>query len=357
MYYRIRDIALFPLRLVGSAVEILWSAILGFGGFSPGYAPVFLNNDQAILFLKRQHSKYYMMLHELASGDEEIIYASRIPIEQYLLRAKDELVCRSYEKGHNKFAVFELRKNGASLVNHYLLSSYSRHVNVLLPKGLGIIQQRRICSYNECSYQLVRTNYEGEQIIENNVDVIDHRSISISDDETYVAFSSNNGIHIDNLLTWQQLSYPCRSHIFNWDNESNLLTYDIDKKHFLLINPATSGHRVICIPDSLSDRQVGVAAVSPKGTFIAYHLCSDHHRKKGDGTLVLLATRSLDYNLLSPWALVFDIKWSHNENYISVAGVKKRDLLDITYTHKMRNTASHDKEIVDREGVMILRCT
>ena len=352
IYNFAKHFLLFPITFAQSVGWFFWSVI--FGGLYPGCAPIFINGDRFVLYLKRLRLKYCVIKYDIVNNIEQIIYVSRIPVEQYRLRSDNVLACYSYSADGIKY--IEIKPDEVidnMFINEYTLNTSSRR-NVICPYNVCIISIQRICADSNCYYQIFKTTTLGKEIIESNLInfVVD---MSVSNDGRFVAFSTKNGIYINDIMIGKQLFFEMQNpKIYNWDDNSNLLIYYEANGEFVILDAISSKRKVHNIPDEYNN--VFNASISPKGNYIAYYYYSKHSISESDRLVLLMSTKKSDYKILLGMAKVFAIDWSSNERYVSIAGVNERDMFDISYNYKMRNATNHDKVVVNINDGSIVRC-
>ncbi len=355
IFWIIRDILLFPIRVSIAIVWFFWSLV--FGGIYPGCAPLFWKNDRYIIYLKRRGLKYSILRYDLILHKQQIVYISKTPIERFVINNRSELICSSYIRGKVVCNRIILKENHDKLplerYNFIGPIGHSRYSYVLLKESIGCIYNVRYCSDKACMNQIIKKTNFDDYIIDGNVDDYFVR-LSVSNCEKYIAFSTQKGIYINGTLSEKQIEYvEGENEIFNWDNESNLLCYIYEKAAFLIINPFTLEKKEIPLSVELSGERIKVASISPNGNFIIYFVYRKPYRTKEDCGLILQCINSSEYKILAMKAYVFDVAWSKNEQYISIAGVNKRDYFGLISGYKMRNAVNHDKEILDIDGNII----
>lgn len=357
LFYTIKNIVLFPIRLALALLWFLWSLFFAFAALYPGCAPIFWDNDRYVLYLKRRGlSRYGVVLYDLLSQTDEIIYQSSLPIEKFRLN-NNELLCSRYiKKGEIRYVIINLKDRTIRLASN--LTTVHRNSYDLLPKSIGIIACHNICYKEVCDRQIVMITDSDQAVLENYIEDDVRQSPSFSNDEHFFSYSTIKGIYIKNISTKKQLFYPeGESFVYNWDSCGNLLAYSIKNGNFIVLNPLKTQRKEIKLPDEFTNRHVHVmaAAISPKGNFIVYSILGKVKGSAKDILLILQLIHTGEYKVLTKKACIFNIKWSANEKYISLAGVNKRDLFEISYGYKMRNATNHDKEVIDIDGNLIMQ--
>jgi WD40 repeat protein len=351
--YPIKNIILFPIRFTLAGLWFLWT--LAVGGLYPGCAPIFFN-ERYILYLKRKgFNKYSVVLYDLLSRTGELIYQSSVPIDKYRL-IDNELVCSYFINGEINYSVIDIKKRSTNSLSSF--AAINRNCYNLLNKSVGAISVHRICTKDMCYQQIIMTTVTCQEVLENHLEGIFCLLPTVSNDDRYISYSTSNGIYISNVLTKKQLFYPeGESFVYNWDNIGNLLAYSMENSYFLLINPTVCQKKNIKLPDEYANRKSNImtAAISPNGNFIAYGILGKVKGSAKDVLLILQSVHTGDYKVLAKKACIFSIGWSEKEKYISIAGVSKRDLFEISYGYKMRNATNHDKEVIDIDGNSIMR--
>jgi hypothetical protein len=348
-WYSIKSIFLFPIHLLVAALWSTWN--FAFGGFYVGCPPIFWDKDRFVLFLKETKSKFCLIRHDLKSHKEEVIFESKLPIEHFGLHGS-ELKCHVYYENEWRCNIVDLH-NLSNTVR--VLPGESRFGRIFLPESIGFIKLNRIYSDSGCFNQIIKVTESTEEILENNLDDFAY-DISISRDERYLAYSTKLGIYVIELATGKQEFYQSgKSRIYNWNTSNELLGYDGNKRLLLVINPNKAGPEAIELPYHLRNKTVWKASISPSGKAIVYQALGRKPGAKGDGPIILYSLLSQEHGIISDKVTVYGIEWAENEELISIAGVNKRDLFDISYGYKMRNATYHDKEIIDIDGNLITR--
>jgi len=350
--YTIRNIFLFPPRLCLAFLSFLWTLLFG-GFFLPGCAPIFWRNDRYLLFLKRKGWKQHcVVFYDLQSQTGKIIYQSRIPFERMILSG-NELVCSLYRNGDLHYLRINLN-DGSNRIEH-LFEASPRHLTTLLPKTVGVLSTRRICVGETCYRQITMTTKTGSEVLEDNILDDDCSALTMSHDERFLSFSTSKDIYINDIATRKQLFFSeGKAIVFNCDYNNNLLAYSYENGYFIILNPITSERKEIKLPDEFVGSPVTVGAISPQGSFIAYNVYRKLRGTATNTSVVLHSLHSNNYKVLTQMASVYGIGWSENEKYISISGIAKRDLFDIAYMYKMRNSSNHHKEVYDIDGGLIM---
>ncbi|KAF0145272.1 MAG: hypothetical protein FD156_1103 [Nitrospirae bacterium] len=292
-------------------------------------------------------------MYELRSQDYEIVYQSKFPIQKFRLN-NNELLCGYYIKGEIRYIIINVKDRTSRSVSSF--ATVVRNCYALLPTSIGVISYHKLCANAVCHRQIIMTTNSGQEVLENYIEDEMLRSPSFSNDERFFSYSTVKGIYIGIVSTKKQLFFPeGESFVYNWDNNGNMLAYSIKNGNFLVLNPSDSQRKEIKLPNEFANQRVFVAAISPKGNLIAYSMEKNIRGSAKDIFLVLQSASSNHYKVLAKKARIFDIKWSENEKYLSIAGVDKRDLFDISYGYKMRNATNHDKEIIDIDGNIIMQ--
>jgi hypothetical protein len=345
----LKNIVLFPLRLTLGLFSFFLT--LGFdAGFYPGCAPIFWSNKYVLFPIRKGFRRDRVVLCDVISRTGKIIFQSPVAIKKMTLR-DDELICSRYDNGEIQYVAIDLRDRSSRLAAHFSApSSYDP-----LPRTFGVVGIHRICNDETCYHQIVIQTERGSEILEDHIVNNISSGPTISNDEKYFAYSTSSGTHISDIATKKQVFYTDRElSMFHCDCAHNFLAYSYKDGCFSLLSPVTSEERKINLPNGLENDRVHIAALSPKGNFIAYGVYGRLVGTTADVSLVLQSVHSGSFKILGKRAKVLAIGWSDDEKYISIAGVTRRDLFDVGYLYKMRIASTHDKEVFDAEGNLIL---
>jgi hypothetical protein len=225
------------------------------------------------------------------------------------------------------------------------VGAISGYCYALLPQG-GFIAAERICSEDMCIHQLYKVSDSGRHLLTTVQDFI--YRLSISTDERFMAYATEHELSIHHLVSGEQLL--CREGRFvvhNWDKQGTLLVYSEKHDHFLRFNPRTSEENIFSIPLEFQRyKRFRIAKLSPQGNFFIHIVYEGGLQGSWDKILILQSTQHEEYRVLFKLANIFDIGWSDNEQYISIAGIHKRDVFDIVYGYKIQNRVTLDKLII-----------
>lgn len=315
---------------------------------------MFWCNGRYVVFLKRSSLfEHSIVLYDLHSQIGKSLYRSRVPIEKMILR-RDELICSYYKKG--VFQYLRINLKDGSTHTELLFASPSRAVNILLPKSDGILSIHRICVGETCYHQIVMTTTVGSEVIEGNVADSHCTGLTVSNDERFLGYSGSNGVLVQDLFARTQVFVAEGDfQVYNCAYNGIFLVYSIKNGYFLIVNPNSSESKEMKIPVEFVDGRVFVASISPSAKFVVYNVYRRLRGSTADTLVVLQCVHSEDYKVITEMASVYDIGWSENEEFISIAGITKRDLFDFGYLYRMKNPSNHDKAVFDVNGNLIMR--
>jgi hypothetical protein len=319
-----------------------------------GSAPIFLD-DKYIYFTNKSRGGYGVVLYDLRLRSAKTIFQDSFRIEKMGLHA-NELICARYDHGEVHYRVTNLINNASEAVAEFNIPS--RYAYELLPKSNGIIYLEKICIGDVCYYRIVIDRTSGPEILEDHIVNSVYSGPVVSKDEKYFGFSTVDGTRITDILSARQVIFSEGNlSLYNVDSNNNFLGFSLKESCFFLLNPSSPKTRRIQLPKEFQTRRVYIqtAALSPQATYIAYGIQGEVRGTTADMSLVLQHVDSGVYRTIAKRAKIFAIAWSDIEQYISITGVEKRDLFDIGYMYKMKNTSTQDKEILDTEGKVIFR--
>ena len=353
-FYISKTLLLFPIRVVLALFWFVWSLLIG--GLDPGVAPAFHNNDQVCYYVKKKDGKFCLFKYNLETNNHEIIFRSDLPIEHLFFLNDNEIVCSASSNRRITFTIVEVNNRADNQLKYTMVPIVADGLYSYLPERIGLLTAYKVFCKENCFYNVVikleMEEVELEREIEGPID-----SLTISNNEKYYAFSTRRGLFLVDILTKKQINYELQSiSVHNWDDNNNLLVYSHFERRFFILNAATQSIKKIDLTMDMQTMRIGKAAISPKGNFIAYHAYRSSLRKKDCGVLVVqeISNDNGSTNVVSQYFKVFGIQWANSESYLSVAGVKNRDFLDIQYQYKMRNAATHDKMIIGIQGTDIV---
>lgn len=332
----------------------VWSLLKG--GLDPGIAPAFHNDDQVCYYIKKKNGRFCLFKYNFGTKNHEIIFSSGLPIEHLFFLNDNEIVCCSSSNSRIIFTVVEVKNRADNQLKYTIVPIVADGLYSYLPERIGLLTAYKVLCEDNCFYNIVikleMEEIELEREIEGPIE-----SLTISNNEKYYAFLTRKGLFLVDILTKKQINYNLQNiSVHNWDDNNNLLVYSHFARRFFILNAATQSIKKIDLTMEMQTMIIGKAAISPKGNFIAYHAYRSSLRKKDYGVFVIqeISYNNENTNVLSQYFRVFGIRWASNESYLSVAGVKKRDFLDIQYQYKMRNAATHDKMIIGIQGTDIV---
>lgn len=340
------SIILFPFRIAVACFWCLWS--LGFREYSLPKAPLFWgSNDRFVIYLKKATQGLYgVVLHDLEEEHAETIFESSRLVHAFGLRQPDELDLCRYDKGNCHYTMINLksRNNYSPAQYDFLGALFNDH---LLPKTLGFISEEIVCADNECFTRFRITTANGTSSAGPRITGRLTSGPSVSLNEDLLAFADREHVYVSNLFTGRQVSFPfAETEICNWSVQNVLLVCSRANRSLYLIDGVSQDAQRIEVSEAGIIQR---GAISPSGAYVAYWILN----KDGARLFLVSVSENKHYELMQR-AKILDVRWSQHEHYLSVSGVKRRDLFDISYGYKMRNSTVSDKEVIRLDGTTVV---
>ena len=349
-----QSIILFPFRFPVACCWLLWT--WGFRGFRDLYlpkAPLFWGNkDRFVIYFKKgTRGLYEVVLYDLEEQRAEIIFESKTPIHLFGLRHSEELDLCQYDKGNCHYTVINLKNRKQCSPARYEFPG-SRFRDHLLPKTLGFISEETVCADNECFTRFRITTANGTSSAGPQITGRLTSGPSVSLNEDLSAFTDLHNVYVSNLLTGTQVAFPfAETWIYNWSVQNVLLACSQANKCLYLIDGVSQASRRIEVPEA---GLLQGGAISPGGAYVAYWVLNEDVPHAANAQLFLFSVAENKHYKLMEQAKILDVRWSPHEQYLSVTGIKRCDLFDISYGYKMRNPTVNDKEVIRLDGSTVV---
>lgn len=347
----IRAIVLFPIRLTVAVLATAyflasWGPTYSF----PGRPPIFGGeHDRFVFALKRLGARRYGLIqYDLERRSSEILFECRMPIHEFGFRHASELEVCSYVKGAWIYRVINLREPKREPTIFPKLPGFL-NTDRLMPKTIGFISTKVECSEDTCWTQFYTTTPDGIFALGQSIPGPLYSGPCLSQDEDLLAYADEEQIVVRNLRTHNEAAFPFgQSLVCNWSNNQVLLACSRKSMGLVLIHGLNQEARLIAIPEA----QCLIGGVlSPSGKYVAYWTAN---AELGEAQPVILSLFSVVENKhyrLARRGMILGVRWSPGERYLSVVGIKRRDLFDIGYALAMPNAYTHDKAIIKLDGV------
>lgn len=353
----LRALLLLPFRMSVALFWIVASAVAWGrypGWFYPSCAPVFFGeSDRFVLYLKRlSWNEYAMMRLDLTQAESDVLYKSKLPIHTFELRS-NELALGSYMNGNISYTMFSLDKLEMLTTTRVIRSTIFKEK--LMPKTFGFISCNVTCTDNECFTEFRAVTPEGSVLIGPRHPGRVLEDPCLSNDEQLLAFSYEGNVYISNLVTGKQTMVSLGKHrVSNWSHTHVLLACNVEKNTLVLIDANDAAEHQIELP--ASDAKLRNGVLSPSGRYVVYWGITNALEATQGTYLACYSVNQESHSMLGRWAMIRDVHWSPTERYLSVSGVRRRDIFEIELGRKMRNAYTHDKEIISLDGRHVAIC-
>jgi len=314
------------------------------GWFYPWGAPLFWGeNDQIVIRPKRfGFRRFGIICHDTTQQTEHVLLETANPIHALSLRNTDELIVSSYSNGDMLCRVISLRHPLDSPVREFCLSGVMGQK--FMPKSLGYIKQSIVCDGSECFTEFRAITTEGDFLIGPRYPGRIWKGPCVSEREDWLAFSDDDNIHLVHLATGKQIAFPYgKSGFCNWSDNNILLACSGLANCFVLIDSSSrEAHAIHPVVGMVCH-----GAVSVSGRYVAYWTWNKDAYDDEQTALYLYSVQDGSHRKLTQWAMINAACWGRKERYLSLSGVRKRDLSDFNFGRKMRNAYTQDWEILD----------
>jgi len=348
---RLKTILLFPIRLGLGICLGLWS--LWFREYYMPRAPLFWGHTDRFVIYQTHlgRHRYGIILYDLEESNSEVIFESPHPVRLYGLRHPNELDLYQAQGDRCLCTVIYLQQRKEQAAVEHILPGSLLLYDTPLPKTLGLVLHKTACSEDECFTEFHMTTLHGSQVIGPRVpDRIDWR-VRISHNEDILAYSDESNVILHYLLTGKEVEFPvAQSVVGNWANNDTLLAYSSRKRSLILIDGRTKEMRCIQVPQE-GRFQKGI--ISPSGSKIAYLVTKNPQGYKGTSLFVYSIVEDT-HTFITERAWILDVEWSQQEHLLSLAGVKREDMLGVVSGYTMRNSTVNDKEIIRLDGTHVV---
>ncbi|MDH5668588.1 MAG: hypothetical protein OEY86_11305 [Nitrospira sp.] len=286
--------------------------------------------------------RFGIICHDTKQRTEHVLLQTPAPIHALSLRNTDELIVSVHTNGNMLCRVLSLHHPLDSPLREFCLSGVMGQK--FMPKSLGYIKQSIICDGSECFTEFRAITAEGDFLIGPRYPGRILLGPCMSEREDLLAFSDNDNIYLEYLSTGKQLAFPYgKSGFCNWSENNILLACSGLANCFVLIDSSSrEAHAINPVVG-----MVGHGVVSPSGRYVAYWTWNKDAYDDEEMALYLYSGQNGSHRKLRQWAMINAARWGQTERYLSISGVKKRDLGDFNYGRKMRNAYTQDWEIID----------
>lgn len=345
----VRSLVLFPLRN-GVALFIFLSQLPLWlrgthGVMFSSRAPIFWgDNDRAIFCLKRLGRKRYgVVRYDLEERKDAVVFSSATVIHTVALRNDAELIAGSYVDGDTLCTAIDLKGQAFVETAQYRLPGVRLEAQ-FMPNMVGFLAVDTVCSDDECFTEFRAVTAKGDYLLGPRHPGRILSGPILSNDESMMAYSDDKNIYLFNVSTGKQRAFPFgRSTICNWSDSKVVLASCREKNAFVTINGETGEVSLIQIA---TDGHVGKGNISPSGKFVVYWLGNEALGDAQPVQVYSFLVSEQRHALLGQWAMVLGMRWSRSERSLSLVGIRRRDLFDVSYGYKMSNAYAHDKEII-----------